>query len=51
MRFTTQVIFSKVMFTECSVINKENKMKKGYWYFDEYEDDWVYVPSSEELAG
>jgi hypothetical protein len=23
---------------------------KGYWVFDEYEDDYVYVPSAEELA-
>jgi hypothetical protein len=22
----------------------------GYWIFDEYEDDWVYVPSAEELS-
>jgi len=23
----------------------------GYWYFDEYEDDYVYVPSADELSG
>ena len=31
------------------VTNKEQQMN-GYWIFDEYEDDWVYVPSAEELA-
>jgi len=25
-------------------------MENGYWYFDEYEDDWVYVPSADELS-
>jgi hypothetical protein len=25
-------------------------MKNGYWFFDEYEDEWVYVPSADELA-
>ena len=30
--------------------NKGNKMKSGYWIFDEYEDEWVYVPSADELA-
>jgi len=23
----------------------------GYWYFDEYEDEYVYVPSANELSG
>jgi hypothetical protein len=27
----------------------KQKMKNGYWYFDAYEDDWVYVPSVDEL--
>jgi len=22
----------------------------GYWIFDEYEDEYVYIPSAEELA-
>jgi hypothetical protein len=30
-------------------LNKGGIMN-GYWYFDEYEDDWVYVSSAEELA-
>ncbi len=25
-------------------------MNTGYWIFDEYEDDWVYIPSAEELS-
>jgi len=23
----------------------------AYWYFDEYENEWVYVPSADELSG
>ena len=25
-------------------------MQNGYWYFDEYENDWVYVPFVDELS-
>jgi hypothetical protein len=24
--------------------------KQGYWIYDEYEEDYVYIPSAEELA-
>jgi hypothetical protein len=27
------------------------QMNEGYWIFDEYEDDYVYIPSAEELSG
>lgn len=23
---------------------------EGYWIFDEYEDEYIYIPTAEELA-
>ena len=28
---------------------KADGMIIGYWYFDDREDDWVFVPSASEL--
>jgi hypothetical protein len=31
------------------VIDDKEMNMNGYWYFDEYEDEYVYVPSADEL--